>query len=74
MPHLLQQVGVALYGAEWRAPLARALGSSSDRALRRWLAGEPVPAGVWEDLIDLCHKREVELAHLAEECGRRAED
>lgn len=67
MTHLLEQVGRALYGEAWQAPLARALGSSTDRALRRWLAGDqPVPAGVWNDLFALVGDRHAQLADISD--------
>jgi len=51
-PDLLRQVGQALYGERWMAPLCVALGVS-DRTLRRWLiASAPVPEGVWTDLAE----------------------
>lgn len=66
---LLERVGLALYGENWRGPLAKALGSSSDRALRRWMAGEqPVPLGVWEDLGALCAKRRDSLDEFMHDC------
>lgn len=75
MTHLLEQVGRALYGDRWQAPLARALGSSSDRALRRWLAGEqPVPVGVWRDLARLCDARSTELDVLVLDLDAAATD
>lgn len=39
---LLRTVGEALYGERWQVPLARALGVS-DRNLRYWAVGKPIP-------------------------------
>lgn len=65
MNELLQRAGGALYGPRWQADLAGALGVS-DRTLRRWVAGEPVPAGVYADLTKLVRARLTELREVAE--------
>ena len=46
-PDLLQRAGAFLYGDRWKAMLSRDLGCS-DRTLRRWMAGKPMPAGTLE--------------------------
>lgn len=47
---LFPEIGQSLFGPEWIAPLAGALGVS-ERTVRRW-AGDPgaIPRGVWGDL------------------------
>ena len=58
---MIQQVGEALYGPRWIAPLARdlpnlATGATgvSVRHVQRWLRGErPTPAWILPALIDL---------------------
>ena len=39
---VIARVGRALYGAQWKSPLARELGVH-ERSLRRWAAGEARP-------------------------------
>ena len=65
---LLIDVGVALYGAQWQTQLAEALGVA-DRTVRRWVAGQAIPAGVRDDLRALVHDRRGELAELAKRLG-----
>lgn len=45
----LRLAGERLYGSRWQTAMARSLGVS-DRRVRQWLAGDPVPAGIWRDL------------------------
>lgn len=46
-----------IYGIGWRAPLARALGVS-ERTVRSWaMERDPIPPGIRNDLINLCHNR-----------------
>lgn len=52
----LNSVGEALFGPRWQTPLALAL-KVSDRTVRYWLAGEPIPPGVWGELGQLCDRR-----------------
>ena len=56
-PELLRAAGEALYGASWRAPLARDL-CVSDRTIQRWLKAEsPIPHDLWLGVATLCHDR-----------------
>ncbi|MCF3931832.1 hypothetical protein L1787_00205 [Acuticoccus sp. M5D2P5] len=61
---ILREIGEALYGASWRAPLARDL-DVSERTVRRWVAGEGVPNGVSADLLRLTQERADLLDELA---------
>lgn len=55
-PELLRSAGEALYGASWRAPLARDLGVS-DRTIQRWLRGEnQIPADAHYLLLKICER------------------
>jgi len=45
----LRALGERLHGARWQAAMARDLGVS-DRRLRQWLSGDPIPPGIWRDL------------------------
>lgn len=57
---LLIRVGEALYGGQWQTPLAADLGVS-DRTMRRWVAGAPMPRLLAEDLVLLVRQRANEL-------------
>jgi hypothetical protein len=48
-PDLLRRMGAALYGERWQLELAEALGVS-DRSMRYWVAGSPIPQGIWAKL------------------------
>lgn len=63
---LLAQCGEALWGSRWQSDMAEALGVS-DRTVRRWVAGERIPAGVWADLIRLTLERSDYLDILADD-------
>ncbi len=63
--NLLQSAGEALYGPRWQSDLARDLGVS-DRTVRRWVAGDDPPPGVYIDLLRLVVERQVELDDVAE--------
>jgi len=53
----LARCGIALYGERWQSDLARALDVGA-RRVRAWVAGEePVPAGVWADIVELLRDR-----------------
>jgi hypothetical protein len=52
----LQSAGEALYGPRWQSDLARALGVS-DRTMRRWVASDDVPDGVWAEIRALVKAR-----------------
>jgi len=43
-------------GQRWQAPLARAIGVSG-RTTRRWAAGQRVPDGVIDKLVDMAAKK-----------------
>lgn len=60
---LLQAAGEALYGPRWQTEMARAL-DVSDRTVRRWAAGDDLPAGVIADLKRLCEARRQSLADV----------
>jgi hypothetical protein len=65
-PEALEQVGEALYGAQWRTALAQQLGIN-ERTVRRWSAGtSPIPDGVAVDVRKLVRDRISKLASLAE--------
>lgn len=64
---LLTKVGVFLYGADWKTPMARdlkALGMrTTDRTIRRWLDGTyKPPARLQEKVVELLatHRRTLE--------------
>lgn len=63
MTALLREAGEALYGPRWQSDLARDLGVS-DRTVRRWVAGQPIPAGLWSELREDIRARQRVLAVL----------
>ena len=63
---LLAQCGEALWGSRWQSDMAEALGVS-DRTVRRWVAGERIPPGVFLDLIRLTAERSAYLDQITEE-------
>ena len=68
-PDLLRLAGEALYGPRWQTALAGDLGVT-DRTMRRWAGGQPMPPGAAADLAALLRARKIDidvaLAHLAE--------
>ncbi len=63
---LLRRVGEALFGLRWQSALAIEL-DVSDRTMRRWVSGDPIPHGVWGELRDLVVVRGHVLAAIYEE-------
>ena len=64
--HVLEAVGMAFYGENWKNRLADDL-NIRERALQRWLPGHaPIPEGVWRDLLNLVDKRVADLARVRE--------
>ncbi len=68
---LLREIGEALWGPRWQSEMARAL-DVSDRTVRRWAAGDTIPAGVWLDLMRLMQERATSLDDLCERAKRVA--
>lgn len=67
---LLPRVGRALWGAEFGAQMAVALGVQRV-TVGRWLNGrERVPDGVWVELCDLLEARQLETMNLKYEAQR----
>jgi hypothetical protein len=63
-PETLRDVGEALYGSEWKAPLATAL-DVNYRNVRRWAAGDKeIPPNIVGDLVDLCRQAQADLGEL----------
>lgn len=61
---ILAKVGEAMYGRAWQTPLANDL-SVSDRTVRRWVAGDPIPDGIWPEIVAICVTKSVALAQWA---------
>ncbi len=57
---LLREIGEALYGPRWQSELARNL-DVSVRSVQRWVAGVPLPAGIWLDCLRLVTERAAAL-------------
>lgn len=66
MTLLFCRAGEALCGPQWHREIARRLGVS-ERSVRYWQAGRPVPDGVWGDLREMANERRDELAKLLAE-------
>ena len=63
-PAVLEAVGMAFYGENWKNRLADDL-NIRERALQRWLPGHaPIPEGVWHDLLNLIDARESSLTRV----------
>lgn len=60
---MLRRVGEALYGDRWQSALGAGL-RVSDRTVRYWLSGSPIPGGVRGELRDLLGKRYKVIAAL----------
>jgi hypothetical protein len=61
---LILAIGPALFGAQWKRDLARALGVN-DRTVNRWIAERIEPrAGVWTDLLAIMRERQETLGEL----------
>jgi hypothetical protein len=70
--HDLHTVGEALFGNQWRCPLARALGVS-ERTMRYWAAGQFTDAIPWDEIAALCRVRDLALTTLAKQLTRLSE-
>lgn len=63
---LFHHAGVALYGEQYMAPLALALGVD-ESTVDRWAGGKmPIPQGVWRQLADEAVRRKETLELLCE--------
>jgi hypothetical protein len=61
---LLRHVGERLFGGQWQGQVCAIIGVS-DRSLRRWLSGaEPIPSGVWSDILRVIQSQWVDLREL----------
>jgi hypothetical protein len=61
---LLRHVGERLFGGQWQGQICAIIGVS-DRSLRRWLGGvEPIPSGVWSDILKVIQSQWVNLREL----------
>lgn len=61
---ILEAVGMAFYGDNWKNRLADDL-DIRERALQRWLPGHaPIPEGVWRDLLQLIDERQASLSDV----------
>jgi hypothetical protein len=61
---LIDEVGQALWGPAWKAPMAQAVRHQKS-AVADWASGRlPVPAGVWSELKKLIRERRHQLDRL----------
>ena len=67
-PDILARTGEALFGIDWKNPLAEALQVNSN-TLRRWMnKGQEIPEGIADDLVDLIDSRTAQLVGVRNEC------
>jgi hypothetical protein len=63
-PEELARIGLALYGDQWRTPLARDLGMS-ERSLRYMASGDRgISVGIARDLLAVVKARRTELGEI----------
>jgi hypothetical protein len=65
MNALLNRIGESLYGELWHGSMEHAL-DVDDRTLRRWIAGKPMPYGVWCNIFVRLDAKRDEINHLIE--------
>lgn len=62
---LIDEVGQALWGPNWKGPMAEAVHHQKN-AVVDWASGRvAVPSGVWNELKEIMRKRRHELDRLA---------
>ena len=67
---LIAEVGQALWGPAWKAPMAEAVRHHKN-AVADWASGRlRVPAGVWSELKEVMRRRRHELDRLASRVQR----
>jgi hypothetical protein len=66
--NLLVCTGRALYGRHWTAALAEDL-RVSERSVRRWADGEPIPRGILADLLAVVQARKAVLGGIVAGLG-----
>jgi hypothetical protein len=67
---LIDEVGQALWGPAWKAPMAEAVRHQKN-VIADWASDRlPVPAGVWSELALLMRRREHELDRLGSRVQR----
>jgi len=65
-----KRAAVALYGVNWPLKLFADDLGVSERAVRRWVAGEPeIPAGVEAEITDMLRQRRALINELLGEVG-----
>lgn len=70
---LIDEVGQALWGPNWKGPMAEAVRHQKN-AVNDWATGRvPVPSGVWNELKVIMGRRRHELDRLATR-ARKAHD
>lgn len=66
---LLREVGEALDGPRWQSEMARKHGVAV-RTVQRWVAGQPIPDGLWPELREDIRARQRVLADLLKRLPR----
>jgi hypothetical protein len=62
---LLLAIGPALFGAQWKRGLSRAL-NVNERTVNRWVAADPVEprADIWPGLLAIMKERREQLSRV----------
>ncbi|MES2989414.1 MAG: hypothetical protein V4808_16070 [Pseudomonadota bacterium] len=70
-PALFSRIGEALYGPYWVSSVAQAL-SVTERSVRYWRAGRPIPEPVWDELFTLAGQRIDDIRAAMNDIAARA--
>jgi len=67
---LITEIGLALWGPDWKDPMADAL-KHRQGAVSDWAQGRtPVPAGIWQELREIARLHRLKIADLDQEIVR----
>ena len=61
-PKEFRKAGETLFGpSHWQSDFSKALGLKSNRRIRQWLSGDPLPKSLREDVVKLLEDRKKKL-------------
>ena len=58
----LERCGNALYGTNWKKPLAHYL-NVSDSRIKKWQS-DTIPDGVWSEIISLLKQKQIDIEQV----------
>ena len=71
--NLIRDAGLAMYGEQWKTPLALEIGVSRD-SVQDWVQGRMSPRpGVYLDVLAAAQKRAVDLSAVIDQLKARCE-